>query len=413
MLCKDCGHEYPSVLPRCRKCGRLTPKRSESRLLQFPRQPQTRRDIEESARSLPAWRSELSDRVRAIRARKSNESASGAKAVQVERPDVPASQSDPDPQMSLAAEPRLPAEANAAIIEAAIQRVRRASETARAAMLQKSSATPADRRATARALAPQPDPQSYEQSDLGRIELNFEFDDPVAHEAVAHTEPLPGPAEEVLPRYQEQVQPDLYSGLSDWPEPEPAEKPDEGRCDYVADVVDPVVAVSAAPAEVAVKSDPLDYLTAEVRKVDEALGREFSRNQPASLVSRIITDAIDAFIIAASFSLFAGSLAAFGANFRDVPTAGSLAGVLVLISFFYLVTTHCLCGKTFGMMFTNTRLVDAGKLTAPNSRQLFRRVLGYYVAAIPFAMGFLWILVDKKRRGWQDHLADTLLATDY
>ncbi|HEU4390823.1 MAG TPA: RDD family protein, partial [Blastocatellia bacterium] len=322
--------------------------------------------------------------------------------------------SQTDLGMNIATETRPAADANAAIVEAAIERVRRATETARAAQLKQlqktqKSAASADRRATARALAAQPDPQPYDQGEPGRIELNFEFDEPITIDAVT-AEPLAESMESADYQYQEPVQADLYSRLPHWPEQEPRQGPVELNSDSVAEVdsLPAPVSVEAHP-----KSDPLDYLTAEVRKVDEALGREFSRNQPAGLVSRIITDAIDLVVIAASFSVFAGSLAAAGANLRDVSTIASLTGILILVSFFYLVTTHCLAGKTFGMMFTNTRLVDSGKLTAPSGRQLFRRVLGYYIAALPFAAGFLWILVDKKRRGWQDHLAETLLATDY
>jgi uncharacterized RDD family membrane protein YckC len=37
------------------------------------------------------------------------------------------------------------------------------------------------------------------------------------------------------------------------------------------------------------------------------------------------------------------------------------------------------------------------------------RLLGLYVAASVFYLGFLWIFVDKRRRGWQDLIAGTIV----
>jgi uncharacterized RDD family membrane protein YckC len=375
-----------------------------------------RRETKQSERSLPAWRTELSDRVRAIRARKGSEPVSGAKTTEVEPSEAPVKQEAPlnqrERQIAFA-EPRPSIDANAAIVEAAIERVRRASETARAAMRQKGTPAAPDRRATARALVPRPEPQSYqrpyEEGEPLSLDLDLQPDGGVPNDPIPQAEAL-SRSRNSASLYDEGMQPSLYSSPQ-WPEDIAPSADDAAVASPLEEPPNPVIA--SVPESPAAKADPLDYLTAEVRKVDEALGREFSRNQPAGLVSRIITDAIDALTIALSFSLFAGSLAAFGADFSNASTVAALAATLVLVSFFYLVTTHCLCGKTFGMMFTNTRLVDAGKLTAPDSRQLFRRVLGYYVAAIPFAAGLLWVVIDKKRRGWQDHLADTLLAADY
>ena len=37
------------------------------------------------------------------------------------------------------------------------------------------------------------------------------------------------------------------------------------------------------------------------------------------------------------------------------------------------------------------------------------RLLGLYVAASVFYLGFLWVFVDKRRRGWQDLIAGTIV----
>jgi uncharacterized RDD family membrane protein YckC len=40
-------------------------------------------------------------------------------------------------------------------------------------------------------------------------------------------------------------------------------------------------------------------------------------------------------------------------------------------------------------------------------------VLGYYLALLPLGAGFLWVMIDKKRRGWHDHIAGTIVVPDY
>src|SRR5215470_13263050 len=81
MKCQGCGHDYPSTLTRCTKCGRQNPRRtralSESRLIEFPRQPRSPVETTQSESALPAWRLELNERVRQVKARRNGETASG------------------------------------------------------------------------------------------------------------------------------------------------------------------------------------------------------------------------------------------------------------------------------------------------------------------------------------------------
>ncbi len=37
------------------------------------------------------------------------------------------------------------------------------------------------------------------------------------------------------------------------------------------------------------------------------------------------------------------------------------------------------------------------------------RLLGMYVASSVFYLGFIWIFVDKRRRGWHDLIAGTVI----
>src|SRR3982750_820979 len=71
MKCPVCSHVYPDTLSRCSRCGRVAPEAApapaaKSTLIEFPATRQSRT-------SLPDWRVELNEKVRAIKARRSME----------------------------------------------------------------------------------------------------------------------------------------------------------------------------------------------------------------------------------------------------------------------------------------------------------------------------------------------------
>ena len=37
------------------------------------------------------------------------------------------------------------------------------------------------------------------------------------------------------------------------------------------------------------------------------------------------------------------------------------------------------------------------------------RALGYYVSALPFLLGFFWIIWDRRKQGFHDKLANTVV----
>jgi uncharacterized RDD family membrane protein YckC len=38
------------------------------------------------------------------------------------------------------------------------------------------------------------------------------------------------------------------------------------------------------------------------------------------------------------------------------------------------------------------------------------RLIGYWVSGAVFYIGFIWIFVDKRRRGWMDLIASTVVV---
>jgi uncharacterized RDD family membrane protein YckC len=67
---------------------------------------------------------------------------------------------------------------------------------------------------------------------------------------------------------------------------------------------------------------------------------------------------------------------------------------------------------TPGKMALRLRVVDANTGKAISSRKAVGRYLGYYVSAIPLLLGFIWVGIDKKKQGFHDKLAGTVVVRD-
>lgn len=267
------------------------------------------------------------------------------------------------------------------IVEAALTRVKRASENASRAALPKIEparsiqqvSMPVDRQATARALEP-----------VTEIEPTIEFT-PVARPEIVQ------PAVIKPSRVEATASADY--GVS--------------KTSYADDI--------AEPAKVLVldEIEPLDYLEAEVRKVDKALGAEFLRNESPSIVTHAVIDIVDLLAVAVSGSPFVAFVMIADGSFSISQTRLATGIIVALIAFFYLVLTQYLCGRTFGMMLTNTRVVDAQTFETPSPSQALLRTVGYFIAAAPALAGIIWGAFDHKHRGWQDFISGTVVVRDF
>lgn len=65
---------------------------------------------------------------------------------------------------------------------------------------------------------------------------------------------------------------------------------------------------------------------------------------------------------------------------------------------------------TPGKMAVSTRIVDARTGNNPTTAQLVIRYLGYYVSMIPLFLGIIWIAFDRRKQGWHDKLAGTVVV---
>lgn len=421
MKCLGCGHEFPNTSARCPRCHRSTSRRgrtsTDSRLLEFPRRTRVAAPAEASAPPLPAWRVELNEKVRAIRANR------GAAASSSDQPgEEIAKPLDSEPHYTSAStrvdEVRVAYDRSRGgrataprpepsqhvtsgrrssnnIVEAALTRVKRASENASRASLPKieparsiqpstQGSLAVDRQATARVLvdpAPEIEP-GIEVTPAPRPEI---LQPPViVHSRVSVSSPAKPDAVEPA------VAEPSVSGVSD-----------------AADSAEP------APIMILEEIEPLDYLEAEVRKVDKALGAEFLRNESPSIVIHALIGIVDLIAIAVSCSPFLAIVMISNGTFAIGQTRLAAGGIIALIAFFYLALTQCLSGRTFGMMLTNTRVVDSRTFEVPTPSQALLRTIGCFIAAAPALIGVIWAAFNYKHRGWQDFISRTVVVRDF
>ena len=142
-----------------------------------------------------------------------------------------------------------------------------------------------------------------------------------------------------------------------------------------------------------------------------------TRPQYAGLVTRFVAFVIDAAIVVLIAFIVVGSvslaLSVFGKSIDDLPTAVNVvfgvAGWILLNTAYFVVA---LVGQTVGQRVMRVRVERArggGRISVWRG---IIRLAGAVLAAIPLFAGYLPILVDDRRRGFQDWLARTVVVFD-
>ena len=65
---------------------------------------------------------------------------------------------------------------------------------------------------------------------------------------------------------------------------------------------------------------------------------------------------------------------------------------------------------TPGKMVISAKIVDAKTGNKPSTGQFIGRYFAYILSSLPLGLGFIWIAFDKKKQGWHDKLADTVVV---
>lgn len=173
---------------------------------------------------------------------------------------------------------------------------------------------------------------------------------------------------------------------------------------------------------------PSPYPTATSHP-DHNMDNHNFQGQYAGFVSRFIAFSIDMIIISLIgflVTFFLGQIIQFFGLNVTVNNAylGTMLATLqkvILLSgglfttFFgliYFLFFWTLAGFTPGKGLMGLRVIrrDGSDVTVGVA---LRRFFGYWVSAIVFFVGFLWVIVDRRRQGWHDKIAGTVVIYDW
>ena len=92
----------------------------------------------------------------------------------------------------------------------------------------------------------------------------------------------------------------------------------------------------------------------------------------------------------------------FVKGFWDVFFNYLLPAIAVIIFWVYKSATP-------GKMVMHLTIVDEKTGGRPSVSQFVIRYLGYYISVIPLFLGLIWVGIDKRKQGWHDKLAGTVV----
>jgi len=128
---------------------------------------------------------------------------------------------------------------------------------------------------------------------------------------------------------------------------------------------------------------------------------------------RLLAFFIDTLILVTVFVTIA--IAIYGRRYVQLASQGQTLLFDVLVQFVLPAVAAILFwryrGATPGKMLVSARIVDAATLGAPSTGKLIGRYFAYIVSSI-FMLGFIWIAFDKRKQGWHDKLAGTVVIQE-
>lgn len=90
----------------------------------------------------------------------------------------------------------------------------------------------------------------------------------------------------------------------------------------------------------------------------------------------------------------------------EVALLENLLAAVVTVAFW------ALAGATPGKFLLECRVIDARTGRRPGWLRAGVRYLCYIVSLLPFGLGFFWIAWDRRKQGWHDKLAGTLVVVE-
>ncbi len=194
---------------------------------------------------------------------------------------------------------------------------------------------------------------------------------------------------------------------------DPSDAPAPGAASPPSPAPPPPAAPDAPPEQ---RTTPIVSWEAPTEEVGPAPGVKFAPHG-----GQFLAYILDGFIVLAilivmtivlSFVLVAIGRSGSGSATAAVAVVGTIAYVIgvLLVTLAYFPYFWAKSGQTPGMKPFHLYVVrdsDGGKISGA---QAFVRLLGYWVSGAVLYIGFAWVFIDARRRGWHDLIAGTVVV---
>lgn len=128
---------------------------------------------------------------------------------------------------------------------------------------------------------------------------------------------------------------------------------------------------------------------------------------------RALAGLIDAAVVALSCLPLLFVAAVTGVRPAHPGVAALLTCAAALIAGMYLFGTVTVAGQTFGMMYMGLRVVSVYEDHELTPVQALLRAVGCGLSMAPLGAGFLWVLIDRDQRGWHEYVSATQLVREW
>ena len=98
-----------------------------------------------------------------------------------------------------------------------------------------------------------------------------------------------------------------------------------------------------------------------------------------------------------------------GFGVQEMPTENSWELLVLLAVAAAAIGFWRAFGATPGKIALGLKIVDARTGQAPGFGQSILRFVCYFVSAFPLYLGFVWAAFDRRKQGWHDKIARTIV----
>ena len=140
-----------------------------------------------------------------------------------------------------------------------------------------------------------------------------------------------------------------------------------------------------------------------------------SRRQYVGFWKRFVATILDTLILLVV--IVPALLAIYGVEYMARVQQGGFAGLWdfllqVVLPAVAVILFWKYRGATPGKMAISAKIVDANTGGAPTTGRLVLRYVAYLASMLPLFLGFVWIAIDRRKQGFHDKIAGTVVIYD-